>query len=523
MRHCTWGWAILSGLTCATLAGAQPPVKPLRWGADAAGGAPYIFKDPDAPDRYLGFEVELKDALARELQRPIEFKQYEFKELTLGLERGDIDFAMNGIEITPDRQLRLRFSRPYYAYRLQLVTRRDETRFQDYPSLVAFRKATVGTLEDTAAERLLKKDGLTIKSYAEQTDPYQDLVIGGRVDAVLMDLPIAIYYVRNNEKFNKSLRFAGDSFDKGLYAIAFAKGNDALVRDFDAALDRLAKSGELRRIYLKWGLWNKDQEELFGLEGSPAFWQRLQQEIASQGMGQRDVLGETGRKQSFATYFPELLKGAGMTVVLTLGGFAVAVLLGLILALMRLYGSSLLQRLALIYIEFFRGVPVVLVLYFMYYGLGGIAKDLRLEYGWDLAFLNLDPLVAAILGFGLTYAAYEAEIYRAGITSIPEGQWEAAAALGMTPRQTFRRIILPQAFRVILPPMTNDFVALFKDTSIVAVITLVELSKKYQIEAKSGLNHVEIGLVTAALYLLMSLPLGHLSRYLEKKWGKQPR
>ena len=137
-----------------------------------------------------------------------------------------------------------------------------------------------------------------------------------------------------------------------------------------------------------------------------------------------------------------------------------------------------------------------------------------------MAYLELPPIGAAILGFGLNYAAYQAEIYRAGIASIPVGQWEAGASLGMTRLHTFRRIILPQAIRVILPPSTNDLVALFKDTSIVSIIAVEELTKEYQILAKSSLKYLEIGLVTATLYLIMSVPLGHLSRYLERRWGK---
>ena len=134
--------------------------------------------------------------------------------------------------------------------------------------------------------------------------------------------------------------------------------------------------------------------------------------------------------------------------------------------------------------------------------------------------LNLGPLQAAILGLGLNYAAYESEIYRTGISSLPVGQWEAAASLGMPRALTFRRIILPQAFRIILPPMTNDFVGLFKDTSIVSIIAVEELMKQYMMISKAGLNYLETGLTTAALYLIMSVPLGYLSRYLEKLWSK---
>jgi polar amino acid transport system substrate-binding protein len=158
---------------------------------------------------------------------------------------------------------------------------------------------------------------------------------------------------------------------------------------------------------------------------------------------------------------------------------------------------------------------VLLLLFFVYYGLPEIARSCGLGTS-----LDLPAWLAAIITFGLDYAAYESEIYRAGISSIPKGQWEAAASLGMPRPMTFRLIILPQAIRVILPPSTNDFVALFKDTSLVSVIAVVELTKQYQMLTKSSLRYLEIGLVTAALYLVMSVPLGYLSRYLEKRWGK---
>jgi polar amino acid transport system substrate-binding protein len=166
------------------------------------------------------------------------------------------------------------------------------------------------------------------------------------------------------------------------------------------------------------------------------------------------------------------------------------------------------------YIEFFRGIPVLLLLLFLYFALPGIFRSIGLEE-WG----KLDAFYVAVIGLGLNYAAYEAEIYRAGISSVPDGQWEAAASLGMSRPLTFRRIILPQAIKFILPPMTSDFVALFKDTSIVSVLAVVELSNQYQVVSKQSMKYLEVGLATAALYLIMSVPLGYLSRYLEKRWG----
>jgi polar amino acid transport system substrate-binding protein len=462
--------------------------RPLVYAADAEGGAPYVFKNPQNPEQYLGFEVDLAAALAEEIGRPIEFRQYEFSSIFSGLERGDFDFAMNGLEITPDRKKSVRFSRPYYVYRLQFVTRVDETRFQTLAECQGQPGLVIGTLEDTAASRLLDRLGIPKKIYPGQVEPYGDLALG-RIDGVLLDLPIALYYARNNPR----LKFAGEPIEPGYYAIAFDPRNESLAHEMDGALDRLMHRGILESIEKKWNLWNKDQEALARDETT---------EVPEASLG----------AWAFRRYFPLLLQGAATTVLITVLSMALAIGLGLPLALARLYGPAPLRWLGLVYVEFFRGIPVLLLLYFLYYGLPVVAEHLQLGVS-----LSLAPLQAAVLGLGINYAAYEAEIYRAGISSLPTGQWEAAASLGMSPALTFRRIILPQAIRIILPPMTNDFVGLFKDTSIVSIIAVVELSKQYQILSKTSMKYLEIGLVTAALYLLMSVPLGYLARYLEKR------
>jgi polar amino acid transport system substrate-binding protein len=399
---------------------------------------------------------------------------------------------MNGVEDTPDRRKALRLSRPYYVYSLQLVVRKGDSRFASLEECKENR-AVVGTLEDTAAERLLDQMGITKRVYGNQVEPYNDLKLD-RLDAVLLDLPIAAYYAKPDEK----LQFVGPAIAPGTYVIAFRKDQESLAERFDAALARLAQKGELRRIYEKWNIWNEHQAELLG-----------QDNVST------DVVHESARLWNLGRYLPVLLQGAAVTVQLTFAGMLLAMALGLPIALLRLYGPTPLRWSAMIYVEFFRGIPVLLLLYFLYYGLPVIAET----YHWPLT-MKLQPMAAAILGFGLNYAAYQAEIYRAGIASIPMGQWEAGASLGMTRLHTFHRIILPQAIRVILPPTTNDLVALFKDTSIVSIIAVEELTKEYQILAKSSLKYLEIGLVTAILYLMMSVPLGYLSRYLERRWGK---
>jgi polar amino acid transport system substrate-binding protein len=479
----------------------QSEQKPLRWGADAEGGVPYIFANPkDLNGKKIGFEVDLAEALAKELGRRIEFQQYEFEKLVSGLQRNDFDFILNGLEITEDRKEQVLFTRPYFNYRLQLAVREDETHFDSLTSLQKLG-GKVGTLDNTGASRYLQRRQIPFKAYTNQQDPYQDL-IQKEVDGVLMDLPIALYVAKPN-RYNATppaVRFVGNILGSGQYAIAVRKGNDNLKRELDAALDRLEKQGRLKEIYKRWDLW-QDEDIPSGTfhefdeptDSAPVTVEdfRLDQMIW--------LLGE----------------GAMMTIKITVLSFLLAMFIGLVVSLVRLYAPPPFSWLAIAYVEFFRGIPVLLLLVFLYYGLSQMGE----AAGWGNA-LHMNPLLAAILGFGMNYGAYEAEIYRAGIGSVPKGQWEAASSLGMSGTLTFRRIILPQAFRVILPPMTNDFVALFKDTSVVSVIAVVELTKQYLILTRSSASHLaEIALATAALYLIMSVPLGLLSRHLEKRWG----
>jgi polar amino acid transport system substrate-binding protein len=202
---------------------------------------------------------------------------------------------------------------------------------------------------------------------------------------------------------------------------------------------------------------------------------------------------------------PLLLQAAGMTVQLTCMAMPLAILLGLFVALGRLYGPWPLRWLLGFYVEVLRGTPLFLQLFTLYFVLPPA-----------LGF-RLDPIPAAVLGLAVNYSAYEAEIYRAGLLAIPAGQMEAALSLGMSRAVALRRVIVPQAVRIVIPPVTNDFIALFKDTSICSVITVVELMKRYSILVNSTNAYLELMVVTAFLYLVMSYPLSLLARYLERR------
>jgi len=471
---------------------------PLRWGADAEGGAPYVFFDPQAPGGIAGFEVDLARALGRELGRPLQFCQYDFKRLMEGLERGDIDLAMNGLEVTEDRARRVRFSRPYYVFRLQWVRRRGDTRC---PTLAACleRRGLVGTLENTSASRFLLSLGARTALYDSQVTPFEDLALA-RLDGVLVDLPIARTLVGS---FPQLAAEDPPLPGRGFYAVALRKDDKPLARAVDEALAALVQKGELEAILQRWGLWDQGQEELW----PPGLF-----------APERGRAPETGaRVAAFRPVLslPLLLRAAGVTVILAVASMALAVVVGTGVALGRVFGPRWLAGASLVYVEFLRGVPALLLLYLLYFGLPAAWRGVTGQDG-----MHISPLLTAVLGLGLVYGAYEAEIYRAALLAVPASQWEAAASLGLSWGQTLRYVVLPQALRTILPPSTTDFVALFKDTSLAGTITVVELAKQYQILSTSGASFavlVQAGILTALLYLAMALPLGVLAR----RWERQ--
>ncbi len=453
----------------------------LLWGSDSEGGAPYVFPDPKDPSKLIGFELDIVEAIAKQLGVKAQLVQTAWDSLIPALERGDYDMAMNGLEIIPEREKRVMFSRPYYVYTLQLMVRKDDERIKDIHDLSGKK---VGTLAGAVAHKILENiGGVDIRSYSAAW-PYEDLALG-RLDAVFLDTPITIYYGKPDPR----LKYAGPREGEGYYGIAIRKGDRELKLVIDAVIGNLIRTGELKRIHEKWGLWDGAQAKLFTFAPAPDAGQSFRLESADAPLH---------------TFLPSLLKGAGITVFLSVVSMALAIVLGIVITLNRLYGTAPLKVVAASYIEIYRGTPLLIQLFILYYGLPNIG-------------IVLSPLTAAIIGLGMNYAAYEAEVYRAGMEAVPRGQMEAALSLGMPRTLAFRRIIFPQAFRISLPAVTNDFIALFKDSSIVSVIAMVELTKTYGILAATTLRYFELGIIVAILYFGMSYPLSILARRLEKR------
>ncbi|HEY8203248.1 MAG TPA: ABC transporter substrate-binding protein/permease [Pyrinomonadaceae bacterium] len=457
--------------------------KVLRWGADPSGGAPYVFNDPNHPDQYIGYEKEMVDALAVAMGRKPEFVPSDWETLVSALQRKSFDVIVNGLEPTADRQKQIQFSKPYYIFQLALTVRNDE---QQIHSLADCKNRVVGTLGNTAASRLLQKEGIPFKDYAEPPTAYRDLELK-RIDAVIMDVPAEVFYVSKST----TLKRACEPFFRGTYNIGLRKGDDELKTEVDAAIDKITNDGTLEQILRKWGLWNDAQLELQTATKTGQPPTTAGYDITSISFNWREAIWR-------------LTRAAMVTVLIAFGSMAIAVVLGMPLAIGQWKGPRLVQWLCTVYVEFFRGTPVLVQLLFLYFGLPTIGLAMP---GW----------LTALIGLGLNYAAYESQVYRAALEAIPRGQWEASYLLGMSPVLAFRRIIVPQAFRIALPPMTNDFVSLFKDTSVAYAISVWELATAYRELANASGQFLLLGVAVSIFYLIMSLPMAHLARRLERR------
>ena len=209
-----------------------------------------------------------------------------------------------------------------------------------------------------------------------------------------------------------------------------------------------------------------------------------------------------------ASSFPLLLRGAGLTLEITALSVGIGLLLGLLLSLLQLSKSPLLSIPAKVYVDFIRGTPLLIQIFIIYFALPNIVGH------------RIDPYVAAVAACSLNSGAYIAEIFRGGIQSISLGQYRAGLSLGMTNTQTMRYIILPQAFKRIIPPMGNEFIAMLKDSSLVSVIGFEELTRSGQLIIAETYGTLEIWTCVAILYLVMTLTISRFVAALEKRFRK---
>jgi polar amino acid transport system permease protein len=208
--------------------------------------------------------------------------------------------------------------------------------------------------------------------------------------------------------------------------------------------------------------------------------------------------------QDVFNFLPSLLQGATITIAVSLLAFVLALTFGLVFGVARISRLAPVRGAAACYIQFIRGTPLLLQLFFIYYVLPYVG-------------IVLTPFISGVIGLTMNYAAYMAEVFRSGIQAIPKGQWEAGSSVGMSRRLLMRRIILPQAIRIIVPALGNFFVSIFKDSALVSVITLRDLMFSGQLLASATYKHFEIFTMVAVIYFLISYPTAKFVEWVEAK------
>jgi len=473
----------------------------LRWGADPNGGAPFCFTDPADPQKVVGFEVELVERLAQDLGVKAELVQGDWDALPGSLQAGRIDMLLNGLEVTPQRAETFALSVPYFEF-VQQITIRAGDRGR-YTNLNDLKGKQIAVLNGSASVTVLKAKGWTedlIVPFDDSLKPIEALK-DRRVEAVLSESIIARYYAGFDEQvFN-----IPETFSPGTYAAAFRPADGDLRAEVNQALNRMKASGELGELYQRWGIWSERQEKLGIVKGQP------QEEIA---------LARPPETSSSAVWKISLalLRGAGMTLLLTALSMPLALAFGLVLALMVRSGRWLLALPAQVYIQVMRGTPLLVQIYVIFFSLPQLGEWLEMGLGLGLkSWLTWPPFAVGVLCLAANYAAYEAEIHRAGLDAVPKGQREAALSLGMSETQAFFHVVLPQSFRIILPPVFNDLISMLKDSCLVSVVSVAELLYVASTVGKATLLYGPMLFAAAVLYLVMSLAADWLGKRIERR------
>src|SRR5882724_11236837 len=446
----------------------------LRVGTDATYPP---FESSEGGD-FSGFDIDLGRAIARELGVKARFINASFDGIFPALQNGIFDVVMSSVTITPERSTSMLFSDPYYDSG-QLIAVRQGTAGIAAPEDLVGKKVGV-QINTTAQLDLEKRQGVSVAVYNTIDLALLDLK-NGRIDAVVGDAPVLRYMIRQSFR---ELQTVGRRFTDEKFGIAFGKSSEDLRRAVNAALWRIEDSGEYDRIHEKW----------FGQVA-----ERTADQAASAAQPKTFDFSIIKRTWQF------FLKGMWLTARLALLSLALGLPIGLLLALARVQSSRLLAAPAAVYVEVMRGTPLLVQILFIYFVL-------------PIFGIHLPAFTSGVIALTLNCAAYISEIFRAGILSIDAGQMEAARSLGMSYSQAMRHIILPQTFRRVVPPLTNEAIALLMDSSLVSVIGLTELARTGQELASRYAAPLTIWPVVAVFYLILTFPLTRVAEYLERKW-----
>lgn len=436
--------------------------------------APFEYKDSDG--KYKGIDVDLLTRIAELQGFKIDFKFIGFSSAMQALESGQADGMIAGMTMTDERKANYDFSDPYFQSGIQLAVAKDNKDIKEYKDLKGKTVgAKVGTESADFLEAHKKEYGYTIKSF-DAADQLYDALKVGSIDAMMDDYPVIGYAIQQGQDLKTPIkREVG-----GEYGFAVKKGENPELREmFTEGLKELKRTGEYDKIIDKY--------------------------IGSGSEEKKDAVDESTITGLLKNNYKSLLEGLWKTIVLALVSFALALVVGVIFGLFRVSPSRPLRLLAGIYIDIIRGIPMMVLAFFIFFGLPGITG------------IKIPDFAAGIITLTLNASAYIAEIVRGGINAVPVGQMEASRSLGLPYNRTMQKIILPQAVKIMIPSFINQFVISLKDTTIISAIGVVELLQTGKIIVARTTQSSYVYLIIAIMYLILITILTKLANRLDKK------
>ena len=439
--------------------------------------SPFSYHDP-ATGQLVGYDVDVAHAVADKLGLKVEFVETPWDAIFAALEANRFDVVANEVTINDERKQKYDLSEPYSVGEGVIVTRADDNSVK---SLDDIKGKVAGETATSNWAQVARDHGARVESVEGFTQAIK-LLNQGRVDLVIND-SIAVYaYLA--ETGDKSVKIAGNTGEKSEQGFA-ARKNSGLLPDLNKALDELRSNGTLATISEKYLKANASGGPATpAADASESTWQLILRSLG-----------------------PLAKAAITKTVPLTVISFAIGLIIALVVALARLSPNVILTNVARFYISVIRGTPLLVQLFIVFYALP--------ELG-----VKIESFPAAIIAFSLNVGGYAAEIIRSAIQSIPKGQWEAAETIGLDYVGALRRIILPQASRVAVPPLSNTLISLVKDSSLASTILVTELLRQAQIIAAPKFEFFAL-YGTAAVYywvicLVLSFGQGRIERRLER-------
>ena len=470
----------VTSLTSTTSAGQKAtPVKSKYVIASDSSFAPFVFQN--SSNQYTGIDMDLIKAIAEDQGFEIEITNPGFDAAINAVQSGQADGMIAGMSVTDARKETFDFSDSYYTANTILGIKESST-ISSYEDL---KGKTVGVKNGTASQTFLtenqSKYGYKIKTFADGSSMYDSLNTGS-IDAVMDDEPVLKYSISQGQKLKTPI----EGTPIGETAFAVKKGsNPELIEMFNNGLANLKASGEFQKILDKY--------------------------LATDSTSESSTVDETTIWGLLKNNYKQLLSGLGITLSLALISFAIAIVIGIIFGMFSVSPYKSLRLISEIFVDVIRGIPLMILAAFIFWGVPNFIESLTGQQS------PINDFVAGTIALSLNSAAYIAEIVRGGIKAVPIGQMEASRSLGISYSKTMRKIVLPQATKLMLPNFVNQFVIALKDTTIVSAIGLVELFQTGKIIIARNYQSFKMYAILAVFYLVIITLLTRLAKRLEKR------